>query len=95
MEYILCKFTDDTKRGQNTDTVKSSSIFQKGLSRLEKWADRDSMNVKGNCQVLYLGQSMSVWQHSTGATRTESSPDETYGEILVTSSWMWLNSVAY
>lgn len=86
MEDILCKFTDYTKRGQNTDTLKSSSIFQKGLSRPEKWADRDFINLKGNCQVLHLGQSMSVQQHRTGATWTESKPYENYGEILETSS---------
>lgn len=62
MEHILSKFTDHNKRGQNTDTLKSSSIFQKGLSRLEKWADRDFMQVKGNCQVLHAGQSKSVQQ---------------------------------
>lgn len=86
MEHIhKCKFTSYTKRGQNTDTLKSSSIFQKGLlSRLEKWADRDFMKVKGNCQVLHVGQSKSVQQHSTGATWTESNPDENYGEILET-----------
>lgn len=60
MEHVLSKFTDNSKRGQNTDTVKSSSIFQKGLSRLEKWADRDFMKVEGNCQVLHVGQSKSV-----------------------------------
>lgn len=39
MECILSKFTDDTKLGRNIDTLKGSSIFQKGLSKLEKWAD--------------------------------------------------------
>lgn len=68
MEHMLSKFTDDTKRGQNTDTLKSRSIFQKGLIRLEEWADRDFMKVKGNCQVLHTGQSKSVQQHRTGAT---------------------------
>lgn len=82
MQHILSKFTDDNKRGQKTDTLKSSSIFQKGLSGLEKWTDRDFMQVKGNCQVLHVGQSKSVQQHRTGATWKESSPDENYGEIL-------------
>lgn len=64
MEHIHnCKFTDYTKRGQNTDTQKSSNVFQKGFSRLEKWADRDFMKVKGNFQVLHVGQSESVQQH--------------------------------
>lgn len=35
IECILSKFRDDTKLGGNTDTLKGSSIFQKGLSRLE------------------------------------------------------------
>lgn len=35
MECFLSEFTD-TKLGGNTDTLKGSGIFQKGLDRLEK-----------------------------------------------------------
>lgn len=75
MEHILSKFIDDT--------LKSSSIFQKGLSRLEKWTDVDFMKVKGNCQLLHMGQSKPVQQHSTGATWAESNHAENYVDILV------------
>lgn len=62
MECILSKFTDDTKLGGNIHTLKGSSIFQKGLSRLEKWADRDFIKFKGNCQVLHQGRNRSMQQ---------------------------------
>lgn len=83
MECILNKFTDETKLGGNTDMLKDSSIFQKGLNRLEKWADRDFMKFKGKCQVLHLGRRNSLQQYRLGAIWIESSSAKSDREILV------------
>ncbi|KAK4824641.1 hypothetical protein QYF61_016947 [Mycteria americana] len=86
MECILSKLTDDTTLVGNTDTLKGSGIFQKGLSGLEKWADRDFIKFKGNCQVLHLGKSKSMQQYKLGAIWIESSPAENDVENLLLSS---------
>lgn len=83
MECILSKFRDDTKLGGNIDTLKGSSIFEKGLSRLEKWTDSHNMKFKGICQVLHLGRNKSMQQCKLGAIWTESSPAENDVENLV------------
>lgn len=72
MECILSEFTDDTELGRNIGTLKGSSISQKGLSRLEKWAERDFIKFKGNCQI----QCQSVQQYKVGIIWTQSNPAE-------------------
>lgn len=60
-----------------------SSIFEKGLSRLEKWTDSHNMKFKGICQGLHLGRNKSVQQCKLGAIWIESSPAENDVENLV------------
>ncbi|PKU44742.1 rna-directed dna polymerase from mobile element jockey-like [Limosa lapponica baueri] len=52
-EYILSKFTDDTKLGGLADTPDCCAAIQHVLDRLESWAEKNLMRFNtGKCRVL-------------------------------------------
>lgn len=58
VEHIFSKFADDTKLEGAVDSLKGQEALQKDQKALEHWATISGMKFnKGNCWVLYLGQS--------------------------------------
>ncbi|GAB0175844.1 mitochondrial enolase superfamily member 1 [Grus japonensis] len=80
----LSKCADTTKLGAVADTAEGHVAIQRDLDRLEKWANRNLMQLnKGNCKVLHLGKNNPRHQYMLGATQLESSLAEKDLEVLV------------
>ena len=62
------------KLGGVADAPEGHAAIQRGLNRLEKWADRNVMKFnKGKCKVLHLGRNNPMHQYMLGTTQLESS----------------------
>lgn len=54
-EYTLSKFAGDRKVERVVETPDGCSVLQRGLDRLEKWADRNLLKYdQRKCKVLLL-----------------------------------------
>jgi len=84
LECSLSKFADNTKLGRVVDTPEDCAAIQRGLDRMESWAERNLMKFhKGKCRVLYLGRNNPMHQYRLGADLLESSSVERDLGVLV------------
>lgn len=57
MILMICTFrtfADDTKLGEVADMLDGYIGIQKGVNKLEKWADRNLMKFNNKCKILHL-----------------------------------------
>ncbi|PKU41055.1 rna-directed dna polymerase from mobile element jockey-like [Limosa lapponica baueri] len=66
-ECTLCKLADDTELGEVADRLEGHAAISMDLDVLEKWADRNLMQlIKGKCEVLSLERSNPMSQYTLG-----------------------------
>ncbi|KAK4823954.1 LOW QUALITY PROTEIN: hypothetical protein QYF61_008340 [Mycteria americana] len=74
VECTLSKFAHDTKVGGMADMPEPCAAIQKDLDRLEKWVNRNLMELnKGKCKLLHLGRNNPMHQYNLRTNRLESS----------------------
>ena len=76
VERTLSKFADDSKLLGAVNTQKGWDAIQRGLERLEQWAQKNLMRFKrAKCKVLHLGQGNIYSQYKLGDESIEHGPE--------------------
>jgi len=81
-ERTLSKSAGDTKLGGAADTPAGCAALQRGLDRLESWAQRNLKFNKAKCRVLHLRKNNPMHQDRLGADLLEGSSVERDLEML-------------
>lgn len=71
-QCLLSKFAAMTELEVKDDKPENHTAFQRDLSKLEKWPDRNYMSfIQAKCRVLQLGRSNPLHQYLLRATQLE------------------------
>ncbi|KAJ7415311.1 rna-directed dna polymerase from mobile element jockey-like [Pitangus sulphuratus] len=84
IEFLLSKFTDDTKLGEVAGTSEGCASLQRDLNRLERWTEKNLMKFnKDKCRVLQLGRNDPKHQYRLGDDLLQNSSVEKDLGVLV------------